>query len=177
MALYAQAPDDGEDASRKRCDAEARLERIKRMYEWGDLTEEAYLTERRRVRADLEPLEGSTDWTTVLAQAASFLRDLPAAWEVATPDQRNALGRTVFQSVEITDGRVTAVVPQREFAPIFNLAGIEPNNAGNDERQPILAAPDRQVSTLAGGSDGDRSRACVMDSPTSWSSPRPRRAA
>lgn len=126
------------------------------MYGWGDLTEEAYLAERRRVRADLASLEGATDWTTVLAQAAAFLRDLPAAWEAATPDQRNALARTVFQSVEITDGRVAAVVPQPEFAPFFNLAGVERPSAGNDERQPSPAAPDRQASTLAGGSDGIR---------------------
>ena len=37
----------------------------------------------------------------------------------ASPEQRNALARLVFESIEIEDDRVTAVVPQPEFAPFF----------------------------------------------------------
>jgi hypothetical protein len=47
---------------------------------------------------------------------------------VASPDQRNGLARLIFQGVEITDDRVTAVVPQPDFAPFFALA--EDNEKG-----------------------------------------------
>jgi hypothetical protein len=40
-------------------------------------------------------------------------------WAAATPEQRNAPARLVLRSVEIEDGRVTAVVAQPDFAPFF----------------------------------------------------------
>ena len=61
----------------------------------------------------------ATSQAEVLVQAATFLKDLPAAWEAATPEQRNALARLVFESIEIEDDRVIAVVPQPDFAPFF----------------------------------------------------------
>jgi hypothetical protein len=48
-----------------------------------------------------------------------LLKDLPAAWDAATSEQRNALARLVFESIEIEDDRVIAVVPQPDFAPFF----------------------------------------------------------
>jgi hypothetical protein len=84
-----------------------------------------------------------------VAQAAALLRDLPAAWDKATAEQRNDLARLVFQSVEIRDDRVVAVLPTPEFAPFFNLA--EDTETG----RLVLSAPDRQT-VLSGGSDGDR---------------------
>ena len=89
---------------------------------------------------------------------AAFLRDLPAAWEVATPEERNVLARAIFQSVEIAGDLVTAIVPQPEFAPFFNLLDSSRELRENDEGQSVTA-PDRQASTLAGGSDGDCFRA------------------
>ena len=119
----------------------------------GDMTREAYRGERERLEAELKGLQGATDRAGVLAQAAAFLRDLPAAWRAASPDQRNVLARTVFSFVEIADDRVVAVAPRTDFAPFFNLAEVRMAEAGNDEGQPT-AAPGCQASTLAGGSDG-----------------------
>ena len=93
----------------------------------------------------------------MLRRVAAFLRDLPAAWEVATPEERNVLARTIFQSVEIAGDLLTAIVPQPEFAPFFNLLDSSREPSENDEGQPV-AAPNRQDSALAGGSDGDRIR-------------------
>jgi hypothetical protein len=47
------------------------------------------------------------------------LQDLQAAWAAATAEQRNALDRLVFGSIQGKDDRVMAVVPQRDFAPFF----------------------------------------------------------
>ena len=69
--------------------------------------------------------------------------------------------RTVLRSVEITGDRVTIVMPQPNFAPFFNLAEAGAGRAENDEGQPDEAAP-CQGSTLAGGSDGSRFRACIL---------------
>ncbi|MDP9367236.1 MAG: zinc ribbon domain-containing protein, partial [Chloroflexota bacterium] len=157
VALQRQSRDDQDENARKQKELEARLERLKRMFEWGDLTEAAYLADRQHLRAELASLTTTTDWTAVLEQAANFLRNLPAAWEAASPEQRNALARIVLQSVEILDGQVVAIVPQPDFAPFFNLGEMQGRDGNNDQGQLVPAAPDRQASALAGGSDGDRS--------------------
>ncbi|MDP9364143.1 MAG: recombinase family protein [Chloroflexota bacterium] len=158
VTLHEQTRDDRQDAERKQRDINARLERLKRMYEWGDLTEDAYLAERQRLRVEMTALVRTADWAAVLFRAAAFLQDLPAAWAAADQDRRHALARVVFQSVEVAEGRVTAVVPQPDFAPFFNVTTFKAAPADYEEGQPIMAAPDRLDSTLAGGSDGDRLR-------------------
>src|SRR5215207_6020276 len=55
----------------------------------------------------------------VLAQAASFLCDQPAAWRAADDAQRIALARMVFVQVRIKDDWVAAVEPQPSFTPFF----------------------------------------------------------
>ena len=158
VALHERNRDERDDAARARRELAGRLERIKELYAWGDMTREAYQAERDRLEARLAAAKGTGERAALLERAAAFLRDLPAAWQAATPEQRNALARVVFRSVELVDDRVAAVVPQPDFAPFFNLAEVEAGRAGNDEGQPAVAAPERQASTLAGGSDGDRSR-------------------
>jgi hypothetical protein len=73
----------------------------------------------------LARLRTTTSQAEVLAQAANFLKDLPAAWEAASSEQRNPLARLVFESIEIEDDRVTAVVPQPDFAPFFVKRAVD----------------------------------------------------
>ena len=156
VELYRRASDQHDDAERRRREIAARLGRIKELYGWGDLTREAYQSERDRLDGEFAGLRAPADMATVLTRAAAFLRDLPAAWNAATPEQRNDLARLVFQSVEIASDRVLAVVPQPDFAPFFVA------HARNDEGRPVEAAPCQTVS-LAGGSDGIRTRDLSLD--------------
>jgi DNA invertase Pin-like site-specific DNA recombinase len=119
VRLYERANDQRDDAERRRREIIGRIERTAEMYKWGDLTREAYRAERERLEAELATLRVATSQAEVLVQAAAFLKDLPAAWEAATSEQRNALARLVFESIEIEDDRVLAVVPQPDFAPFF----------------------------------------------------------
>ena len=88
----------------------------------GDLTRDAYLAERDRLQDRPTGLRGATEWARAMTRAAGFRRDLPAALAAATPEQRNVLARLFFQSIEVTDNRVAAVVPQPDFTPFFALA-------------------------------------------------------
>ncbi|MDQ4099484.1 MAG: hypothetical protein M3121_03175 [Chloroflexota bacterium] len=60
-------------------------------------------------------------------------RDLPAAWETATPEQRNDLARLVFQSIEVQNDRVVAVVPQPDFTPFFAVKAADDGMGGGNE--------------------------------------------
>jgi DNA invertase Pin-like site-specific DNA recombinase len=119
VSLYKSAGEQRADADRERREIESKLERMAELYAWGDLTREAYLAERDRLQHRLTGLRGTTELSTALTQAASFLRDLPGAWAAASPEQRNELARLIFASIEIRDDRVVAVVPQPDFAPFF----------------------------------------------------------
>ena len=70
---------------------------------------------------------------------AAFLRDVPAAWDAVSAEQRNTLARTLFQSVDIDDGRVITVLPEADFAPFFNMA--EAGATGHEEGQPGDGCP------------------------------------
>jgi site-specific DNA recombinase len=119
VRLHERANEQRDDAERRRREIGGRIERIAEMYKWGDLTREAYRAEREQLEAEHTTLRVATSQAEVLAQAATFLKDLPAAWEAASPAQRNALAVLVFEAIEIEDDRVTAVVPQPDFAPFF----------------------------------------------------------
>jgi hypothetical protein len=149
VSLHEQARDTRGDTEIRRREIEGRLKRITELYKWGDLTKEAYLADRDRLAGELASLQTVNSYASHLARAATFLSDLPAAWADATPDQRNASARFIFQKVEVEDVRVAAVVPQPDFAPFFVLAE-------NEMGWPDLATPDCQELSLAGGSDGDR---------------------
>ncbi|MDP9356641.1 MAG: recombinase family protein [Chloroflexota bacterium] len=123
IALYERSHVQRDDAERRRREIDGRLGRIRELYAWGDLTREAYRAERERLEAERSGLQGHGDLAVVLTRAAAFLRDLPAAWEAATAEERNDLARLVFASVEVVDDRVVAVVPQRDFAPFFLAEG------------------------------------------------------
>jgi DNA invertase Pin-like site-specific DNA recombinase len=157
LTRYERLTTEQDDTEQQQRQVAGRLERIKDLYMWGDLTREAYLTERNQLEQHLARLQTTTDRVALLRRVSTFLQDLPAAWAAATPEQRNALARTVLQSVEIRDDRVVAIVPQPEFAPFFNLVGGG-DEAAHDEGQPCGAALICQSSALAGGSDGGRIR-------------------
>ncbi len=137
IELYEQAANRQNDDTRRRLDIDGRLDRLRQLYAWGDLTEQAYLAERERLEAQRAVLAGTVDLAAVLAEAASYLRDLPSAWEGATPEQRNDLARAVFESIELTDDRVSAFVVRLEFVPFFRatlgVCGEDDDTAGGDQ--------------------------------------------
>src|SRR3712207_4882223 len=79
---------------------------------------------------------------SIVAQAATYLSDLPVAWPGANGAERKALPRMLFEQIRIKDGWVAAVELQPSLAPFFSW--------------------DCQLRRLSGGSDGDRCRHRVM---------------
>ena len=112
---------DNYDAPRERQQLQARLDRVKELCSWGDITKEKYLAEKRQIQGDmakLAPFEAAGD---NLKRLAGFLGSVVKAWDVASPEHRNALARCLFQEIWVKDGEVVAVKPQPDYEPFFKL--------------------------------------------------------
>jgi site-specific DNA recombinase len=96
-----------DDAEQMRAVLEARLRRLRELYEWGDCTKAEYETRKADILKQLEAIAPTLD------KLAQFLSDVPAAWEVATQEQRNKLARTLFDEVWVK--------PRPELEPFFQL--------------------------------------------------------
>lgn len=100
---------------------QSRLSRVKELYEWGHKSRKEYLADYASIRHKLQELTPTDARPQVLERLASFLKDVAAAWERATQEQKNKLAGCLFEVVWIKDKEVTAVTPRPEFKPFFDL--------------------------------------------------------
>ena len=112
------------DESQKRMEQlKANLERLKKQYRWGHLSEREYLTEFQETEAQIKELSPFRHRESELERLAQFLGDVAGAWREATQEQRNKLARVLFEEVRLdSDGRVVALKPVPELQPFFRLS-------------------------------------------------------
>lgn len=109
-----------------------KLVRLKEVYLEGDLDKDEYQRRRADLLAESAALPSAdAPSSDVARQLAAFLGDLPSAWAVATPEERNLLARQLFTEAVIENRTVVTVKPRPELRPFF-------------------------VNLFIGGSDGDR---------------------
>ena len=113
-----EAYDDSDD---RRVNLKVRLQRIKDLYGWGDITKEQYVVERDAIKRELNALTPIKEQSETLDKLAQFLANVADVWDTANQEQRNKLARCLFQEVWIRDTGVIAVRPQAELKPFFNL--------------------------------------------------------
>jgi site-specific DNA recombinase len=124
-------------AESERASLKVRMERLKKLYAWGDISEEDYLQEKRRIERQLQSLAPRDDYSQVLRRLATFLRDVSRAWAEASQEQRNRLLRQLFDEVWIQDDRVAAVRPRTEFEPFFKLSFDEWLRQQSESAEPM----------------------------------------
>ncbi|MFC1999719.1 hypothetical protein ACFLXE_03040 [Chloroflexota bacterium] len=52
---------------------------------------------------------------------ADFLANIAGVWRQASQEQRNRLGKTLFEEVWVENEKVVAMKPRPEFEPFFRL--------------------------------------------------------
>ena len=109
------------ESEKEQASLERRLKRLRELYEWGDIVRAEYEPRRDAILRELDALEPRLRKTDHMDRLAAFLADVPAAWETATPEQRNKLARTLFEQVWLKDKLVVAVKPRPELEPFFRL--------------------------------------------------------
>ena len=108
---------------------EKQLERLKRLYVLGDLTELEYVGERDRLRAQLVTL--TPPEMPDLEQAVEVLRDFERIWKAETLQERRKTVHRLLAKVYLDSGKwgpVVAIEPKAEFASLFGM--MEPGEDG-----------------------------------------------
>ena len=98
---------------------ERQLKRAKELYQWGDYNRAEYQVRRDEILKQLQALTPQPNGAEHLERLARFLADVPAAWEVATQEQRNKLARCLFDEVWLQDKQVVGIKPRPELEPFF----------------------------------------------------------
>jgi site-specific DNA recombinase len=109
------------DVGKQRDALEARLEKIKELYEWGHKTKEEYRKDYGAIRRELQQLAPMENKTETLEKLATYIKNIALAWEQASQEQRNRLVSCLFEAVLIKDKKVMAVIPRPDFKPFFDL--------------------------------------------------------
>jgi len=118
---YLSGGPDLEQVERQRALLEARLERIRRLYIDGDLTEGEYEQERNKTKRELAQLV--TPEAVSIEQAAALLRDFSSVWSQATFVEKKKVLREVFRRIVVKDKVIVEVVPRPAFATLFEKFG------------------------------------------------------
>jgi len=111
-----------DDSEKRRNELLARLERNKKLFRWGDIGEQEYIAEKDNIEKELRLLVPPQKDVKVLDKLATFLANVAQAWREADQEQRNALGRQLFDEVWLKDKRVIAVKPRAELEPFFRIS-------------------------------------------------------
>ena len=109
------------DVEKEQKQLQARLQRLKELYKWGDIGKEEYQREKGQTEGNLAKLIPFNNSAEPLQRLAEFLANITAAWDKANNEQRNKLARCLFQEVWLKDKEVVAIKPQPEFEPFFKL--------------------------------------------------------
>ncbi len=149
LEAYKREDEVGPGFDQQRQDLENKLKRTKKLYTWGDLSEEEYREQRDHLRNELAALPPATsDKKDVLERLAGYLQNVGKAWSDATQEQRNRLAKTLFEGLRVEDRTIKGVTPQIEFTPLLVLS---------DHQNKSLHQTECQGGGRKCGSDGGRS--------------------
>jgi hypothetical protein len=100
---------------------EARLDRIKNLYRWCDMSQTDYLRERAEIQKQLDTMKPPPEQEQTLSALASLPTKVRSAWNAATQKERNQLARTLLESIRIDGDQAVGIKPRVAFTPFFRL--------------------------------------------------------
>jgi DNA invertase Pin-like site-specific DNA recombinase len=97
----------------------ATLERLKKMYQWGDIEEAEYRAQASELRGQMavmaKPSIGG------LEAVADALLNVGPAWSIADPEVREAIPPLMLKTIEVEQGEIAAWVVRAELRPLLDL--------------------------------------------------------
>ena len=105
---------------KQRTNLEGQLDRLRVLFQLGDVTEQTYRAERDRIRgeiAELRPVEHFD-----LERAAQVLQNFDALWDAATLAEREEIARGMIERLYTFEGKIVAIEPKSDFYPLLTIA-------------------------------------------------------
>ncbi len=111
------------DHSLEKRRVEAAVANLKKQHLWGAVTDEEFKSEYQALARQIKALEPpvSAALTPDMDRAAKLLMEMPALWQHpgVTAEQRRGLAREVFEEIRLREGKLVAVKPRPQYAPLF----------------------------------------------------------
>lgn len=95
------------------------INRLKRLFELGDLSEAEYVAKRAALRRQLEAAPASTAIALDAEKALEFLNDLGGLLTAAAPEQQRAIVQQIIAQVWMTKDAVAAIRPASGVAVLL----------------------------------------------------------
>lgn len=122
-ALYhLRANRDPQSDQRRRDRLQEKIKRLAELYAEGVYTRPDYDRRVAETRAELDTLQPGPPAVN-LDQAAKFLRDFPALWAKADPEQQKRLLQAMLERVVISGPDIIALQPKPDFYPLLVSSG------------------------------------------------------
>ena len=119
LAKEGPGPDRGQE--RKRIDGA--MANLKKQHLWGVVADKEFRAEYQLLTRGLKTIEPSElpGGIPDLDNAAKLLSDIPDLWQHpgVSPQQRRDLAREVFLELRLKEGKLVAVRPRPQYAPLF----------------------------------------------------------
>ena len=149
LELFRTIRPEASNEARERRELEARLERTKRLFQWGDIDEAEYRATRDEMTRRLRALTPECEERERLARLRQYLADLPQAWDDATQEQRNRLLKVLLETVWVENEKVVAIRPRPEFQPLFAISCDSPATSAGSGDPDRIRTGDLQRDRLA----------------------------
>ena len=125
IEAYQREDSQGPGFEKQRQRLTTRLNKLKEMYEWGDVPSEQYRSKRDQLRGELATLPADTNSCKAsLTRLEEYLRNVGASWRDATQEQRNQLAHTLFEKIRVENKVIKGLIPRIEFTPLLILSHI-----------------------------------------------------
>lgn len=118
---------------------EAKLQRLKELYEFGDLEKADYLKKRKSVQDQLAKATPMPMHTLDITKAIDLLGNISALLDAATIEQQRAVIQQVFTTIWIEKGAVTAIRPAHSYALLVEVMWQKRSRRGSN---PQPSAPE-----------------------------------
>ncbi len=130
LAHIGQSEKVEDSEAQKRTRLEGQLERAKRLFMLGDLTEREYLAQREQIQNALSAIRPSP--MPDLERAAQLLANFGELWGRATDMERLKLLHAIIEKAWVKGGKIVAVEPRPAMYPLLAMASQADRNRNND---------------------------------------------
>ncbi|MFH1142054.1 MAG: recombinase family protein [Chloroflexota bacterium] len=133
-AMTAEGPEPDHSLEIKKL--ESAMANLRKQHLWGAINDDEFKMDYVSLERQKKVLDVAKQpvLTPNLDRSAHILKDLPSLWQHpgVTPKQRRELAREVFEEIRLKQGRLVAIKPRPEYAPLFAYSIWRQNVVGDN---------------------------------------------